>query len=340
MDNSANISDLQSLITKMKSAVAPLRDILNGLHAKYAAVQEGTVATYIPELAKADPNWFAISIVSVDGQVVEVGNHQQLFSIQSVSKPFVFGMALEDHGREHVLTKVSVEPTGEAFNSIVLDERSNRPFNPLVNSGAIATGDLVEGRDFPERVTRLLEMFGRFAGHPVYVDNTVFLSERATGHRNRAMAHLMLNFGMVRDRVEETLELYFQQCSVLMNCHDLAVMGATLANGGVNPFTRERALKAEYVKDLLSIMLSCGMYDYAGEWAYRVGIPAKSGVSGGIVAVVPGKFGIGIFSPLLDPRGNSVRGVRVCQELSQRFGLHAFEAGFSGRTLQDELARK
>jgi len=340
VDNSANISDLQSLITKMKSAVAPLRDILNGLHAKYAAVQEGTVATYIPELAKADPNWFAISIVSVDGQVVEVGNHQQLFSIQSVSKPFVFGMALEDHGREHVLTKVSVEPTGEAFNSIVLDERSNRPFNPLVNSGAIATGDLVEGRDFPERVTRLLEMFGRFAGHPVYVDNTVFLSERATGHRNRAMAHLMLNFGMVRDRVEETLELYFQQCSVLMNCHDLAVMGATLANGGVNPFTRERALKAEYVKDLLSIMLSCGMYDYAGEWAYRVGIPAKSGVSGGIVAVVPGKFGIGIFSPLLDPRGNSVRGVRVCQELSQRFGLHAFEAGFSGRTLQDELARK
>lgn len=340
MDNSANISDLQSLITKMKSAVAPLRDILNGLHAKYAAVQEGTVATYIPELAKADPNWFAISIVSVDGQVVEVGNHQQLFSIQSVSKPFVFGMALEDHGREHVLTKVSVEPTGEAFNSIVLDERSNRPFNPLVNSGAIATADLVEGRDFPQRVTRLLEMFSRFAGRSVHIDNTVFLSERATGHRNRAMAHLMLNFGMVRDRVEETLELYFQQCSVLVNCHDLAVMGATLANGGVNPFTKERALKAEYVKDLLSIMLSCGMYDYAGEWAYRVGIPAKSGVSGGIVAVVPGKFGIGIFSPLLDPRGNSVRGVRVCQELSQRFGLHAFEAGFTGRTLQDELARK
>lgn len=340
MDNSANISDLQSLITKMKSAVAPLRDILNGLHAKYSAVQEGAVATYIPELAKADPNWFAISIVSVDGQVVEVGNHQQLFSIQSVSKPFVFGMALEDHGREHVLTKVSVEPTGEAFNSIVLDERSNRPFNPLVNSGAIATADLVEGRDFPQRVTRLLEMFSRFAGRSVHIDNTVFLSERATGHRNRAMAHLMLNFGMVRDRVEETLELYFQQCSVLVNCHDLAVMGATLANGGVNPFTKERALKAEYVKDLLSVMLSCGMYDYAGEWAYRVGIPAKSGVSGGIVAIVPGKFGIGIFSPLLDPRGNSVRGVRVCQELSQRFGLHAFEASFTGRTLQDELARK
>ena len=339
MESSANSSDLTSLINKMKSAVSPLREILNGLHAKYGGVHDGAVATYIPELAKANPDWFAISIVSVDGQVVEVGDHQQLFSIQSISKPFVFGLALEDHGREQVLTKVSVEPTGEAFNSIVLDEKSNRPFNPLVNSGAIATADLVEGRDFPERVTRLLEMFGRYAGHPVYVDNTVFLSERATGHRNRAMGHLMLNFGMVRDRVEETLELYFQQCSVLMNCHDLAVMGATLANGGVNPFTKERALKAEYVKDLLSIMLSCGMYDYAGEWAYRVGIPAKSGVSGGIVAVVPGKFGIGIYSPRLDPRGNSVRGVRVCHELSQRFGLHSFEAGYTGRTLHDELSR-
>lgn len=186
----------------------------------------------------------------------------------------------------------------------------------------------------------MLEMFGRYAGHPVYVDNAVFLSERATGHRNRAMAHLMLNFGMIRDRVDETLELYFQQCSILMNCHDLAVMGATLANGGVNPLTKQRALKSEYVKDLLSIMISCGMYDFAGEWAYRVGLPAKSGVSGGIVAVVPGKFGIGVYSPKLDSRGNSVRGVQVCRDLSEQFGLHAFESGFTGRTLQDELARK
>lgn len=340
MDVTSDSSDLQSLITRMKSAVAPLRDTLNRLHTKHASVHDGAVATYIPELAKADPNWFAISVVSIDGQVVEVGNHQQLFSIQSISKPFMFGMALENHGREHVLTRVGVEPTGEAFNSIVLDEKSNRPFNPLVNSGAIATADLIEGRDFPDRVTKMLEMFGRYAGRPVYVDNSVFMSERFTGHRNRAMAHLMLNFGMVKDRVEQTLELYFQQCSVLMNCHDLAVMGATLANGGVNPMTGERALKAEYVKDLLSIMLSCGMYDFAGEWAYRVGLPAKSGVSGGIVVVVPGQVGIGIFSPRLDPRGNSVRGVKVCQELSEQFGLHCFEAGFAGRTLRDELGRK
>ncbi len=340
MDTTTNRSDLDVLLNKMKSAVSPLRKTLNDLYTKYRAVNDGEVATYIPELAKADPNWFAISIVSIDGQVVEVGDHQQLFSMQSVSKPFVFGLALEDHGREEVLTKVSVEPTGEAFNSIVLDEKSNRPFNPLVNAGAIATADLVEGRDYSERMSRLLGMFSRYMGHPVYVDNAVFLSERTTGHRNRAIAHLMLNFGMVRDRIEESLELYFQQCSVLTNCHDLAVMGATLANGGVNPFTGERALKAEYVKDLLSVMLSCGMYDYAGEWAFRVGIPAKSGVSGGIVAVVPGKFGIGIFSPRLDDRGNSVRGVQVCQSLSQQFGLHVFESGFTGRTLGEEFVRK
>ena len=322
---------------KLKSAAAPFRDTLNELHAKHKDVREGAVANYIPELAKADPSAFGISVMSVDGQVVEVGDHQQLFSLQSISKPFVFGLALEDHGREHVLGKVSVEPTGEAFNSIVLDEKTNRPFNPLVNAGAIATADLVEGKDFSERITRLLAMFARYFGRTVYVDNSIFMSERATGHRNRAIAHLMLNFGMIRDRVEETLELYFQQCSLLISCHDLATLGATLANRGVNPVTGERAIKAEYVKDVLSIMASCGMYDYAGEWAFRVGLPAKSGVGGGIVAVVPGQFGIGIFSPPLDAKGNSVRGVQVCRELSERFGLHAFEAGHEGPSLADQF---
>jgi glutaminase len=334
---STEVNYLDSPVSKMKSAAAPFRETLGGLHAKYKGLSDGKVADYIPELAKANPNWFGISVISVDGQVVEVGDVQQLFSLQSVSKPFMFGLALEDHGRETVLSKVNVEPTGEAFNSIVLDEASNRPFNPLVNAGAIATADLIEGKDFSDRISRMLAMFGRYFGRQIYIDNSIFMSERTTGHRNRAIAHLMLNFGMIKDRVEETLELYFQQCSLLVNCHDLAVMGATLANGGVNPFTGERAIKAEYVKDVLSIMFSCGMYDYAGEWAYRVGLPAKSGVGGGIVAVVPGKFGIGIFSPPLDAKGNSVRGVQVCRDLSDRFGLHAFEAGFSGSSLVDEF---
>jgi glutaminase len=335
---STNDNELDLLVGRMKAAAAPLRSVLREIHARYAGNDEGKVADYIPELAKADRRWFGITIATTDGQVFEVGDCRQLFTIQSVSKPFVFGLALEDHGVEHVLSKVGVEPTGEAFNAIILDEASNRPFNPMVNAGSIATADLVKGRDHPDRVSRMLAMFSRYCGRDVYIDNSVFMSERLTGHRNRAIGHLMLNFGMVGQCMEESLELYFQQCSVLVNCHDLAIMGATLANGGVNPVTGQRAIQQPYVKYLLSIMLSCGMYDYAGEWAYRVGIPAKSGVGGGIVGVIPGQFGIGIFSPPLDSKGNSVRGILAFRELSQQYGLHIFESGFTGTALRDLLA--
>jgi glutaminase len=337
MPDSSSSGALDDLLGSLKSKVAPFRATLNALHEKYRGNMEGKVADYIPELALADPNWFAISVVTVDGQSYDVGDYQQQFSIQSVSKPFMFGLALDDHGRDEVLQKVGVEPTGEAFNSIVLDEDSNRPFNPLVNAGAIATADLVRGKDFADRIKRTLAMFGRYVGHEVYIDNAIFLSERTTGHRNRAISHLMLNFGMVSEQIPDSLELYFQQCSILVNAHDLAVMGATLANAGVNPVTKERAIDRQYVKDVLSVMLTCGMYDYAGEWAYRVGLPAKSGVGGGICAVVPGRAGIGIFSPLLDARGNSVRGIQVCEELSQRFGLHAFELGFDGEQIDEQF---
>jgi glutaminase len=340
MSDPISTGALDELIGSLKSAVAPFRATLQELHAKYRDLDEGKVADYIPELALANPEWFGISVVTVDGQAFEVGDYRQLFSIQSVSKPFVFGQALEDHGREAVLEKVGVEPTGEAFNAIVLDEQSNRPFNPLVNAGAIATADLLQGRDYADRVKRLLSLFGRYFGRDVFIDNAIFMSERTTGHRNRAISHLMLNFGMVNDRIEESLELYFQQCSILANAHDLAVMAATLANAGINPISKQRAIEQRYVKDVLSIMLTCGMYDYAGEWAYRVGLPAKSGVGGGICAVVPGRAGIGVFSPLLDSRGNSVRGIKVCEELSQRFGLHAFDVGFDGERLEEEFRLK
>ena len=334
-DSSADELDL--LLGRMKSATSPLRETLRQLHAKLAENHEGTVADYIPELSLANPQHFGITICTVDGRVVEVGDCTVPFTIQSVSKPFVFGLALDEHGMEAVLDKVGVEPTGEAFNSIVLDETSNRPFNPMVNAGAIATADLIPGKDYPERVKRLVDLFSRYCGRDVYIDNSVFMSERVTGHRNRAMAHLMRNFGMVGERFEDSLELYFQQCSALVTAHDLAVMGASLANGGVNPITKQTCLKPENVKYLLSIMLTCGMYDFAGEWAFRVGLPAKSGVGGGIVAVVPGVAGIGLFSPKLDAKGNSVRGVAACRELSNLFGLHAFEAGFQGATLKSQF---
>jgi glutaminase len=329
--------ELDLLVGRMKSAASPLRDTLRDLHARLAPNVEGRIADYIPELAKADPRKFGISVMTTSGVTVEVGDCVDPFTIQSVSKPFVFGLALEDLGLEAVLSKVGVEPTGEAFNAIVLDEKSNRPFNPLVNAGAIATADLIQGVDYPDRVRRMLDMFGRYCGREMFIDNSVFLSERLTGHRNRAMAHLMRNFGMMSARFEEALELYFQQCSILVNAHDLAAMGATLANGGVNPVSGQRAITATNVKYLLSVMLSCGMYDYAGEWAFRIGLPSKSGVGGGIVAVVPGVMGIGIYSPPLDAKGNSVRGVQVCRELSARFGLHCFESNFEGPSITDHL---
>ena len=302
-----------------------LQLIVEDLHHQYKSLQKGAVADYIPELAKVNPDLFAICLVTVNGEVFQVGDYSRLFTIQSISKVFVYGLALEDCGRDDVLTKVGVEPTGDAFNAIILNEQSKRPYNPMVNAGAIATTSLIKGVDATERLNRLLDMFRRYIGRDVFVDISVFTSERATGHRNRAMAHLMLNFGMIQPNIEESLDLYFQQCAVMVNCQDLAVMAATLANKGINPMTGEQALDSCYVKDILSVMYTCGMYNFAGEWAYKVGLPSKSGVCGGIIAVVPNKMGIGVFSPLLDGRGNSVRGTKVCEDLSRILGLHLFD---------------
>ena len=231
---------------------------------------------------------------------------------------------MEARGRERVLARVGVEPSGDAFNSIVFDERHNRPFNPMVNAGALATTDLVG--DVPEHALgRILDALRRYAGNgALEVDEDVFGAEIRTADRNRATAYLMRSEGMLEGNVEAILALYLRQCSVHVTCRELALMAATLANGGVNPATGERALGSRHVRDVLSVMHTCGMYDFAGEWAYRVGIPAKSGVSGGVLAVVPGKLGIGVFSPGLDAYGNSVRGTAVCEEISERLGLHVF----------------
>jgi glutaminase len=306
--------------------MAPIQSFLDALYHQYRDLDEGQVATYIPELAKADPQGFAISVVTTDGQMFQVGDVGQQFTIQSISKVFVYGMALEDWGRDRLLQKVGVEPTGDPFNShIRLDETSHRPDNPMINAGAIATTSFIKGVNPTDRLNRLLAMFRRYVGHEVYVDIATFLSERATGHRNRAMAHLMLNFGMLHGDLEEALDLYYQQCSLLVTCQDLATMAAALANRGQHPVTGEQVVKPAYVRDILSVMYTCGMYNFAGEWAFRVGIPAKSGVSGGIMAVVPNQAGIAVFSPPLDCHGNSVRGLKVFEALSQEYGFHMFD---------------
>lgn len=318
-------------------AASRFQNYLNELYERYRDVGEGTIASYIPELALASPDWFGVCVVTRDGRIFEVGDCDRLFTIQSISKALIFGLALEDHGRDYVNRRVSVEPTGEAFNSIVLDENTNRPYNPMVNSGAIATTDLIQGDNSTERLKRVLEMIKRYTGRDHHIDVPVFLSERSTGNRNRAMSYLMLNFGMVSSKVEETLDLYCQQCAIMVNARDLAMMAATLANGGVNPVTQQRALDEHYVQDVVSVMLTCGMYNASGEWFYQIGIPAKSGVGGGILAVVPKTLGIGIFSPPLDAKGNSVRGVKVCEALSKDFGLHLFNTAPARYSLADCL---
>ncbi|GAB4386430.1 MAG: hypothetical protein Kow00121_53010 [Elainellaceae cyanobacterium] len=315
-----------TLADRSPDAAAQFQTYLQELHRKYHSFNEGKVASYIPELAKADPDWFGIAVATVDGKVFTVGDADHLFTIQSISKVFVHGLALEDHGRDYFLTKVGVEPTGDAFNAIILDEQSKRPYNPMVNAGAIATTSLIKGTDPTDRLNRMLDMFRRYIGHDIFVDILTFMSERTTGDRNRAMAYLMRNFHMINANIEDALDLYFQQCSLMVSCRDLAVMAATLANHGVNPVTGDRAVNACYIRDILSVMYTCGMYNFAGEWAYRVGLPAKSGVSGGIIVVVPNQIGIAVFSPLLDVRGNSVRGVKVCEALSDQFELHLFDS--------------
>jgi glutaminase len=314
--------------------------VIDELYYKYLPLREGKVASYIPELAKANPDWFAITIATVDGRVYDVGDYSQLFTLQSISKPFVYGLALEDHGRDYIHSKVGVEPTGEAFNSIALDEKSKRPHNPMINAGAIALASVIKGADPTERLNHTLEMFRRYIGEDVIVNMSVFLSERTTGHRNRAIAYLMRNFDMIDSDIETTLDLYFQQCSVMMNCRQMAIMAATLANKGINPITKQRAVEQQYVRDILSVIYTCGLYDSAGEWAYNVGLPAKSGVGGGIIAVVPRHFGIAVFSPLLDDHGHSLRGIRVCEELSRRFNLHIFDLLMGESKLDDIIAAK
>jgi glutaminase len=310
------------------SRASPIQQYLETVWGELADLRDGEVASYIPELSHARPEWFGIAVVTVDGHVYQVGDSRQGFTVQSISKALTYGIALEDQGLDHVLSKVGVEPSGEAFNSISLEPGTGRPLNPMINAGAIATTGLInEGTR--NRLERILDSFARYTGHPHVVDESVYASEKATGHRNRAIAHLLYGYGILEREPEDILDLYFKQCSILVTARDLASIGACLANGGVNPITGVVALQGRYVPKVLSVMSSCGMYDYSGAWVYNVGMPAKSGVGGGIMAVLPGQFGLGVFSPPLDQKGNSVRGIAICKRLAADFKLHLFDVARS-----------
>lgn len=301
---------------------------------------EGAVADYIPELAAVDADAFGIALATSSGQLWTCGDVERGFTIQSISKAFNYCLALELLGREEVLRHVGAEPSGDAFNAIVFDPQTERPFNPMVNAGAITVCGLLQRALGDDALSFVLDRYSRAAGRTLGISEAVYRSEAATGHRNRAIGYLLVNVGAASEPVEPTLDLYFRLCSVLINAVDLARMGATLANIGENPCTGDAVFEVTAVRDTLSVMFTCGMYDFSGNWALDVGIPAKSGVGGGVLGVVNRQLGVGTFSPRLDAKGNSVRGVRAFQCLSSEFGLHAFDfTNYGSQFVNDVLLK-
>jgi glutaminase len=299
-----------------------VEDYLASVHSAHLHDVGGAVADNIPEMGEVDHDAFGICIATGDGHLYEVGDTRTEFTIQSIAKPFTYGLALADRGPATVASKIDVEPSGDAFNEISLDPVTGRPRNPMINAGAIAAASLVAGETPEERYDRLRAMFSSWAGRELSLNERIYAADIEAAHRHRAIGHLLRGSGVIEDDPQHAIDLYFRQCSLNVDCRDLALMAATLANGGLNPRTGERALDSELVERVMSVMTTCGMYDGAGAWVADVGLPAKSGIGGGVLAVLPGQIGIAVFSPRLDEHGNSVRGVNACRQISHELELH------------------
>ena len=288
-------------------------------------VRDGVVADYIPALASASPDWFGAALVGTRGRVFQMGDATLEFSVQSVSKPFVFALVVEHLGATEARTLLGVNSTGLPFNSVMAIELGeDRTINPMVNAGAIATTSLVPGETADEKWAFVLDGMSKFAGRSLQIDDDVYRSEMATNRRNQGIAHLLDSYDrMYFDPVQAT-DVYTRQCSLKVSATDLAVMGATLADGGVNPVTGVRVVSERTCTKVLAVLATAGLYERSGDWLYEVGLPGKSGVGGGIVTIAPGKGAIGTFSPPLDDAGNSVRGQLLTRELSVRLGLNLF----------------
>lgn len=290
-------------------------------------VRYGKPASYIPELASKNPSKLGIAVCDMEGQVLTAGDSEDRFTMQSISKLIALILALEQNSYDDVFDKVGLEPTGDSFNSTVrLDHlTNNKPFNPMINAGAIAVTSTIRGASLEERKEACLSFARRLTGNPeLDVDYEVFLSEARTGYKNRAIIYLMRSNGIIEGNCEEHLELYFLLCSLACSCRDMAVFAATLANNGVNPITGERLIPLRTVKLVRSLMVICGMYDYSGEFAATVGMPSKSGVGGGIISCPIGKYGICVYGPALDEKGNSTGGLKMLEYLSENMDLSMF----------------
>ena len=290
-------------------------------------IKEGNVANYIPALARANPEDLGICIIDKDNNIYTAGEYNKLFTIQSISKTFVLMLALMDNGEEEVFKKVGMEPTGDAFNSIYKLEMKGlaKPLNPMINAGAIAVSSMIKGHSTEEKVNRLISIFRKITSNDqIKVNEEVYLSESRTGNKNKAMGYLLKDMGIIDGNVEDTMEVYFKQCSIEMDCVDVANLGLFLANNGTILKTGEILTDERITRIVKTFMVTCGMYNSSGEFAIKVGIPAKSGVGGGIMASVPNSMGIGIYGPALDSRGNSVAGIKVLERLSKELNLSIF----------------
>lgn len=299
----------------------PVEELLEEAHKKFKGVKEGKNADYIPALAEVPSKLFGIALVTTDGKVYEEGDTEALFSIQSISKVFTLALALQESGEQAVEDNIGVDATGQVFNSIVAIEQ-NKGFqqNPFVNPGAIATTGMVKGKTDAEKWNKILAIHSAFAGRQLEVNGPVYKSEAETNQRNQAIAALMSAYGHIQDDPKMVTDVYTRQCAINVSARDLAVMAATLANGGKNPVTGKQVIAQEHVAKILAVMSTAGLYDDSGIWLYNVGLPAKSGVGGGIIAVSPGKFGIAAFSPPLDAAGNSVKAQRAIEYVSNKLG--------------------
>ena len=304
---------------------AEVRAQLEKLYRRHVGSQVDGVVSFYPPEAEARRDTFGLSGVHVSGARVGIGDCAERFPLHSISKASTYALALEDNGRAATLARVGVEPSGDPYNSVTFDEVHHRPHNPMVNAGALVAASLVHGADRTEKVQRLRERLRVFTGNPeLDVDQDILDEQLRDSDRNLGVSYLMRSLGMLGGDIEENVAVYLSACSITVTTDELALLGATLANGGTNPLSGLRAMPEEYVRDVASVMLTCGMYDAAGQWFYDVGIPAKSGVSGGIVATIPERIGIAVYSPGLDAYGNSARGVAICRDLSTHFGLHMF----------------
>jgi glutaminase len=290
---------------------------LKAAHEKYKGIKEGANADYIPALAKVDPNIYGIALVTVDGKVYTAGDVKSEVSIQSISKVFTMAKVIEERGVDAIENNMGVDATGQVFNSIVaVEQYKGAEMNPLVNPGAITATSMVSGKSRDEIWKKILDWHGEFAGRALSVNQEVFKSEADTNQRNQAISMLMYAYGPIKDNPLQACDIYTRQCSVGVNAKDLATMAATLANGGKNPVTGKQVMKSENVPEVLAVMATAGLYDDSGKWLYHTGLPAKSGVGGGIIAVSPGKFGIAVISPPLDKAGNSVRAQKAIADIS------------------------